>query len=164
MLAPIVSNKHYVHRSNVSVASGSIQNNIVSDAVAGALANAFDVEEGSVIKAVHLELWVCGDESVAGNSQFALIVEKLPTGNPLMTYAQSLNLGSYPNKKNILFTSQGVMNDRDNNTQGIPLIRNWQLIPKGKQRQGLGDRIVVNVAPTGGALNFCGLFTYKEYR
>ncbi len=78
-----------------------------------------------------------------------------------MTYAQSLNLGAYPNKKNILYTTQGVIGGRD--TQAIPVMRQWLLIPKGKQRMGLADKVEVTIASTGTAMQRCGIFTFKEY-
>ncbi len=163
MLAPIVSRKHYVHRTNVSLASGALTANLVADAVvAPATTNAFDVIEGSVIKAVHIEMWYRSGGVAGSTTQFILIVEKLPTGNPIMTAAQSLNLGAYPNKKNILYTTQGVIGGTDSNS--VAVLRDWVLIPKGKQRMGLGDRIVVNVSTVGQAMNNCGLFTYKEFQ
>ncbi len=163
VLAPIVTRKHYVHRTNASIASGALVANLVTDAVvAPATTLASDVAEGSVVKAVHLEIWLRSGGVAGSTTQFIVIVEKLPTGNPIMTAAQSLNLGAYPNKKNILYTTQGVIGGTDNNS--IAVLRDWILIPKGKQRQGLGDRIVVNVSTVGQAMNNCGLFTYKEFQ
>ncbi len=164
MLAPIQSIKHYVHRSITAIASGVLLSNLVTESVvAPATANAFSVMQGSVVKAVHLEMWISGDEATDTNSQFVLIVEKVPGNGTPMTAAQSLNLGSYPNKKNILFTSQGNLAASIDGAQAVPVIRDWVLIPKGKQRQGLDDQIVVHISAVG-ALKVCGLFTYKEYR
>ncbi len=161
--SPIVSVKHYVHRTNIVVASGTIQNNIVADGVVlPATANAFDVKQGVVVKAVYVEIWLRGSGLTGSSLQFILTVEKISSGGPLQTFAQSLNLGVYPNKKNILYTTQGVVSGQD--TPSIPIIRNWVLIPKGKQRMGLSDRIVVNVTSSGQNLNVCGIFTYKEYQ
>ncbi len=79
-----------------------------------------------------------------------------------MTLAQSQNLGAYPNKKNILYTTQGILADANDGGPTIPLIRGWIKIPKGKQRMGLDDRIVVNITAVG-ALRLCGISTFKEY-
>ncbi len=162
-LAPIISRKHYVHRTNVSIASGTLQPNLVTDAVAGeAIGSAAEVKEGSIVKAIHLELWMLSGGVEGSTTQFIVVVEKLPTGNPVMTQAQSVNLGSYPNKKNILYTTQGVLGGNQGNS--VPIIRDWVLVPKGKQRQGLGDRLVLNVSTVGQAMQVCGLFTYKEFQ
>jgi len=165
MLAPINSNKHYVHRTNVQLASGAIQNNVIVDAVvAPATGNAFDVEEGSVVKAVYIEIWLASAGAAAATNQFSLTVEKLPNNLVAMTFAQSANLGAYTNKKNILYTTQGVLVSAASGTTSIPIIRQYILIPKGKQRMGLSDRLMVNISATGQPLNICGIFTYKEYR
>ncbi len=163
MVAPINSNKHYVHRTNSTVAGGAIQNNIVAESVvAPATANAFSVEEGSIIKAIHFELWIWQSFSTAAETQFVVIIEKIPGNGTPITVAQSLNLGAYPNKKNILWTSQGILAGKDSNS--VPIIRDWILIPKGKQRMGLDDQIMASLAVVGPQMNVCGLFTYKEYR
>jgi len=54
MVAPINSIKHYVARTNTGVATGALSTNVLVDAVAVASAggNAFDVTEGSIVKAV----------------------------------------------------------------------------------------------------------------
>ncbi len=161
--SPIVSRKHYVHRSNTQLASGVIQNNIVVESVVSpATAAASEVKEGSVVKAVYVEMWV-GGAGLSGNStQFNLTLEKISSDGPVMTFSQSLNLGAYPNKKNIFYTTQGVLAGED--VQTIPIIRNWVLIPKGKQRMGLSDRIMLNIAASGQNIDTCGIFTYKEYQ
>ncbi len=162
MVAPITSKKHYVHLSNSSIASGADTSfDAVEAVVAPATANSQEVQEGSVVKAVFFEIWVWGSEISGNDTQFLMAIEKRPSEAPAMTFAQSSNLGAYPNKKNILYTTQGVIGGRD--TQAIPLIRNWLLIPKGKQRMGLGDFISVTIAATGAAMQRCGIMTFKEY-
>ncbi len=163
MVAPINANKHYVHIANANIASGAIENIPVVDAVvAPASAASINVEEGSIVKAVYIELWIYGLGASGTDTQFFMAVEKVPSNGVAMTVAQSLNLGAYENKKNILFTSQGVIGGIDTNS--VSIIRNWVLIPKGKQRMGLGDRIEISVAPLGAPMQRCGFSTYKEYR
>ncbi len=161
-LPPINSNKHYVHRTALTIAVGAIQNVIVvQSVVAPATANSFSVEEGSIVKAIFVEIWAIAD---TGLTAFTMSVEKRPSSSPAMTFAQSANMGAYPNKKNILLTTQGLLADK---TAGpaIPLYRQWIPIPKGKQRMGLSDELVLNVSNIGGnTFQVCGIFTYKEYR
>ncbi len=162
MVAPINSIKHYVHLANAAIASGAVTSfSVAESVVAPAAAGAEEVREGSNVKAVHIEVWLRGNGAAQADTQFILIVEKLPGNTPVMTQAQTLNLGAYPNKKNILYTTQGVISGND--TQSIPVIRDWVLIPKGKQRMGLNDRIQVTIGTVGEALQRCGLNTYKEY-
>ncbi len=155
--------KHYVHQTNTAIASGSLLSfTAVSAVVAPATATAASVIEGSVIKAVHIEFWLTGNEVSGNTTQFALIVEKLIGGATAMTAAQAVNLGAYPNKKNILYTTQGVLSSSVDG-QSVPVLRGWVLIPKGKQRFGLTDKLIVSINAVG-KLRACGLTTYKEYR
>ncbi len=161
--APIISVKHYVHRTNTQLASGAIQNNVIAEGVVlPATANAFDVKQGAIVKAVYVEIWVGGAGLEGDSTQFLMCVEKISSDGPFMTFAQSLNLGAYPNKKNILYTTQGVLAGENSNT--VSISRNWILIPKGKQRMGLSDKIVCNVIASGQNIDVCGIFTYKEYQ
>ncbi len=163
MLAPINTNKHYVHTSKTSFAAGSkLAIGIIESVVAPAAAQAFQVRQGAVVKAVHLEYWVSVDASIGDIGQQIAVLEKVPAGAVSVTFAQLSNLGSYINKKNILWTFQGLVND-SNGSSAIPIIRDWILIPKGKQRMGLGDELVFTIGSviTTGVL--CGLSTYKEF-
>ncbi len=163
MAAPINSIKHYVHLTNASLASAAILNHVIVDSVvAPATASAASVTEGAVVKAIFIELWLLSEGAAGSTTQFNVALEKLPTGNPLMTAAQILNMGAYPNKKNVLYYSEGVLSGED--TGSVPILRQWFKIPKGKQRMGLDDRIVLNFSPVGQATRRCGFETYKEYR
>ncbi len=163
MLAPIVARKHYVHSTNTVIAAGAIQANvIVSGVVAPATGNSFSVIEGSIVKAIYIERWIKSNATAGGSTQFTMIIEKLPANAPSVTFAQIANLGAYTNKKNILYSTQGVIGDLT--TGSIPLFRQFILVPKGKQRIGLNDRITVSIAAVGLAMQSCGIATYKEYQ
>ncbi len=166
MLAPINSIKHYVHRSQTGIASGAILNIIVaSAAVAPAVGNAFDVNIGSILKALYIEIWYVNDSASGNNNTFTMTIEKRPANATAMTFAQSANLGSYNNKANIFYATQGVQSADLDGSNSIPLFRGWIKIPKGKQRMAQGDEWVVNFAVTAGTQGIvCGLFTYKEYQ
>ncbi len=164
MLAPINAVKHYVHRPSVGVVSASILNHVlVNSVVAPATATAADVKEGAIIKAIFIELWCIGLGAADTTAQFNVAIEKLQGGQPLMTFAQSINLGAYPNKKNVLYTTQGLLTSNVADAQSVNIARSWMLIPKGKQRFGLGDRLLINISSTGQRIDWCGITTYKEY-
>ncbi len=128
-------------------------------AVQSTLANlANEVEEGAIVKAVFVELWVTSDDT--SGSSFVATLEKLPGSGGSMSYAESIDLFSYTNKKNILYTTMGLVGPNDE--VPIPLIRQWFKIPKGKQRFGLGDKLVLNISAITNGLNYCGHALYKE--
>ncbi len=163
MRAPINSKKHFVTQTNAIVASGAFLSiEVIKAVVAPATATTIEVLEGSVIKAVHLEYWYRGNDTDGNSSQQSTFVYKAPGGAPLMVLADALNPMSYLNKKNILFTTQGILGDLE--TVPIPLMRQWIKIPKGKQRFGLGDKLVIATASGGGSFRICGIALYKEYQ
>ncbi len=159
--APIVTEKHYAPQTVTTIAFGAIENRDVIIAVPVVDKNAStEVEEGSVIKAVYIERWITSDDT--GQTSFTLTVEKQPAGATDMTFAQSGALNSYLNKKNILYTTQGLANP----VAGVamPAIRQWILIPKGKQRFGLGDKLIVNITGLSNGINVCGISIFKEWK
>ncbi len=166
MVAPIMALKHYVSKTESILAIGGVLNQVVVTAVSQSAAGgtAADVLEGSLIKAVHFEFWIQNDGAANTTSQFIVIVEKVPAGQAGANAAAMLNLGSYANKKNVLWSSQGTIPSLINGSGALPVIRNWVLIPKGKQRFGLGDRLMITLHTVSQTLINCGLFTYKEYR
>ncbi len=162
MLSPIHTIKHYVHHTNAFTASAAVRGQAPVVVVSGLPSSAGETKEGSVIKAVFIEVWLQSQATTGDTCQFAFIIVKTPAGAANPTAAEMLNLGAYDNKKNILFTSQGVLGDL--NTQAVPIHRDWVRIPKGKQRFGLGDRLVWMLAPIGFGMQSCGISTYKEYQ
>ncbi len=164
MLAPINSIKHYVQTTNATLANGAAFNiDVASAVIAPATASTFSVHEGAVIKAVHLEYWLCGAGATGEDTQFNFAFYKRPAGVVAMTFSESNNLQAYVNKKNIFYTSQGVLSTQADGANSIPVVRGWFAIPKGKQRMGLGDKLSVIIATTGTILQRCGMSTYKEY-
>ncbi len=164
MLAPINTNKHFISQTIATITSGSISNKVVIDAVvAPAASNTTDVTEGAVIKAVYIEFWLASKGAGGEPAMFNLTVERLNADATAMTFTNSVNLQSYANKKNILYTTQGIIGSF-NAGPTTPIIRNWIAIPKGKQRFGFQDKLMLNISATAQAIYNCGIFIYKEYR
>ena len=160
-MRPIIhSVKHYVQASLTTVTTGVTNSTLLVSAVESTTANLVnEVPEGSVVKAVFLEIWAIGSVS---NQFFTAILEKTPAGSAAATTAQMAALGTYANKKNILYTTQGLASN-DGIAAPIPIIRQWFKIPKGKQRFGLGDNLRFNITSRGSDdIIICGFSTYKE--
>ncbi len=161
-MRPVIhSTKHYVQMGRFTVATGAAVVQDIIIAVESTVANLVDeVEEGAVVKAVYFELWQL-DAGAAGNS--VTIVVKSPIGNVGPTFTNMNALGVFNNKKNILYTTQGLI-PNDGITGPIIVLRGWIKIPKSKQRFGLGDRLHLVVANNSAQdLFVCGFATYKEY-
>ncbi len=161
MKSPIHSVKHYVHNSTATTATGVLK---VFTVVKGenVIANAQDVIEGAVVKAIYIEWWLLGQGATGEDTQINCIIEKVTGVSTAITAAQMVNLGAYPNKKNIFFAFQGVVGDKFTNS--IPIYRGWLKIPRGKQRIGLDDKFVMTTLSTGQSMQTCGFSTYKEYQ
>ncbi len=163
MLAPINTIKHYVPMENAVISSAARRSIELVDAVAqSAVVNTEDVVEGSLVKAIFIESWIRSIADAGSDTKFQLLLEKVPAGATPVTFAQMNTLMGYLNKKNVFFFSQGVIGDLT--TQAIPVVRNWFKIPKGKQRFGLGDKMVLSISANGFNIDNCGFSTFKEYK
>ncbi len=157
----ITSRKHYVQFTEFNVASATVTANLLVDAVALQSANTpSEVVEGDTVKAVFIELWLLSDDASVGS--FVVTVERFSIDQGAPTFAEMTTLDTYKNKKNILYTSQGILGI--NNSNPTPVLRQWFKIPKGKQRFGLDDGLRVNIAAIGASqIVGCSFATYKSY-
>ncbi len=160
-MRPIIHRtKHYVQQSRSQVATVALVSIDIVKSVESTIANAVDeVAEGTIVKAVFVEMWLL-DSSNDGS--FIVTLAKYPNARATCTFTESNALGTYANKANMLYVTQGLS---PNNGVGnpVPIIRQWFKIPKGKQRMALGDTIRLCITNNGlNNLEFCGFFTYKE--
>ncbi len=161
MRAQVNSEKHFNPQSLTTINENTASSFVIIDTVSDPT-TAAHVRVGASIKAVWLEMWFLGS-SAQPVVQISTI-EKTSGGQPQPTSAQMSDLHNYPNKKNIFKTSQGLIGEA--NANPTPVWREWIAIPKGKQRFGLGDRILFTVAARGEANNdveICGMRIFKEY-
>ncbi len=161
MKAPISSVKHYNQFTQFVVGTGTVtgQEHVTAVSV-GNQTNSNEVTEGSVVKAIFIELWLLGNGP--GINSYVVIVERTVANQGLPSLSNMSTLQFYANKKNVLFTSQGLVGENDANP--TPVLRQWIKIPKGKQRFGFEDGLRVNIAAIGSEdLVGCSFATYKEY-
>ncbi len=157
----IVTEKHIVQSTIATVAAGAItKRNIVTAVAVAAKDTPGEVDVGSRVSAVYVEFWINSNAAVMGSCNITL--EKLVAGGTAMTFTQSNNLSTYPNKKNILYITQGLSPSESANPRlGIG---GWFKIPKGKQRFGLGDILTVNFSAITGGIELCGFAVFKEQK
>ncbi len=162
MVRPMVhSVKHYVQFGIDQITTGTLQANIIASAVVGPSADsANEVKEGSSIKAIYFEFWL---QNQGNLGEFIATITKDPELGNGPTFVEQASLFTYTNKKNVLYTTQGLTSN-DGVSGPVNIIRGWVKIPKSKQRFGLGDRVHFNISNvSSGDLNRCGFATYKEY-
>jgi len=163
-LRPIISSrKHIFQLSQATVAQAAVLNTSFVVSIEGVHAQPQHVSEGAIVKACYIELWLSQDSaSVVGS--YNVILYKNPGGSNVVSAADMAALHDWDNKKNILFTGQGLLTPSDGGQ--VPVLRGWYKIPKGKQRMGLGDTMVLAVRNSNATaidINLCGVFVYKEY-
>jgi len=144
-----------------TVANGAVANELLVNAIEGAASTPDHVEQGSIVKAVYVEFWLIQASTSVGS--FVAGIYKQPGTGALLTAAQAAALHDWDNKKNVLYTTQGL--SPANTTHLMNAYKGWIKIPKGKQRFGLGDKLrffLRNLNATDD-INFCGFATYKEY-
>ncbi len=162
MVRPVIhSTKHLVQFPFNGITTGTAENLIIISTVAIVNKNiASEVEEGATVKAVYVELWT--QNSANDGHEIVTLVKRSNNQNGV-TFAESAGLFSFAEKKNILFTHEGLTSN-DGVGNPIAVMRGWFKIPKSKQRFGLGDTLVVTVSnPSSNTLNRCGIAIYKEY-
>ncbi len=161
MIRPTInSEKHYRQVPVFTVTQTNIANSgavSVGHSPDGNIAT--EVRVGAVVKAVYVEYWIIAE--AMATCSFTIAVEKIVGDGDSMTALQGADLNAYPNKKNVLYVTQGIVGDQNTNT--VPVIRQWIKIPKGKQRFGLGDTLVVNFLANVSDMQVCGLVVFKEY-
>ncbi len=157
----IKSTKHIVQYPINPLVAGTRQIINLVQAVSAPNVNlATEVEEGALVKAAFVELWL---QNKADDGEEIVTVTKDPLNATGPTFAEMGALFAYTNKKNILFTHQGLSSS-DNGSGPYPILKQWIKIPKGKQRFGLGDKLNLNVSNVSSTvLNVCGMTIYKEY-
>ncbi len=157
-MRPMVhTEKHYHQTSLFTVASGAIRNEVL--VVAAAVPTGTNqVREGATVSAIYVEYWIQTDDTALGSSIVSL--EKISSGATVMAAGDSAALNVYDNKKNIFYVQMGLT--PNNITYPMNAIKGWFKIPKGKQRFGLGDSLVLNIHGQSNGLTGCGFVIYKE--
>ncbi len=161
-LAPIQTKKHIIQQPVQTVTtSGTFLIEIAEALANNVSALPSDIDEGSLIKAVYVELWIISDAMTTGSTN--VVLYKDPGGaNPLPFSNAGTALNQWTNKKNIFNMFQGIVGDQNTNT--VPVFRGWYKIPKGKQRFGLGDKLTLAVSALSANIEVCGFMLFKEYQ
>ncbi len=162
MVRPQVhSTKHYTQLPINQIATGVVENNILISAVAVLAKNVpSEIEEGNSVKAIFVEMWLQNEGTLG---EFIATISKQTEFDVGPTFAEMANLTAYTNKKNILWTSQGLTSN-DGVSGPVNIIRQWIKIPKSKQRFGLGDLLSISISNvSANDLVRCGIAVFKEY-
>ncbi len=162
MVRPQVhSEKHYVQDSLRTITASTAETIVLVEGVRQQdITNVEDVDQGSTVKAIYIEHWLRTQSTSPGS--YICAIYKAPVGVAVFTTGGLAAINNADNKNNVLFFSQGLLNDQDSSALGV--YRGWLKIPKGKQRMALGDRFILQTFAQGALdLTACGFATFKEY-
>ncbi len=163
-MRPVINSKKHISQiSQATVGQAARVATVLALVIEGAPTTPIHLKEGAIVKACYVEFWVSQDSaSIVGS--YTVILEKVPGVGGTVSAADMAALHDYDNKKNILFTAQGLLTPNDGGQ--VPVLRGWYKIPKSKQRFGLGDALTLTIRNNNATaidINFCGLAVYKEY-
>ncbi len=155
------STKHYVQFGITQIGTGLRETiNIAAGVEVIDKDQPHECEQGSSIKAVYFELWLQNEGNLG---EFIMCITKNQEFLTGPTFLEMAALGTYTNKKNVLYTTQGLTSN-DGVSGPVNVIRGWVKIPKSKQRFGLGDLLTLSISNvSANDLVRCGFTTYKEY-
>ncbi len=161
-MKPVIkSRKHYVQITRSEAITVTRNSELLIESVAVTSKNTpREVEEGAIVKAVYIEMWT--EHSANDGFEIVTLSKQTDLGTG-PTFAETLALDTYTNKKNVLFVHQGLgSNDGVNGPYVV--MRGWYKIPKSKQRFGLGDILTLTMSNPGPqTMGYCGFATFKEY-
>ena len=160
-MRPIInSEKRIVQTTKTTTMQGAVQTiTYVNANQSPTGGNPNQVAVGTVVKAIYCEVWINGDG--AQPPTVTVTLEKLIGDSSFPDFASMANLNVYTNKKNILECHQGLVGD--SNANPVPFFRHWVKIPKGKQRFGNGDKLVLTISAITENIEMCGLAIFKAY-
>ncbi len=163
-MRPVIqSRKHYVQLSQSQIAQSILLETTISESIEGVHSTPTTIAEGAIVKAVWVEVWLSQDSATVIGS-FTAGFYKAPGGENKVSAGDSQALHDYNNKKNLFYVTQGLAPQNDSGL--MLLFKGWIKVPKSKQRQGLGDKLIFfvrNNNVTAIDIEVCGLFIYKEY-
>ncbi len=152
-LRPVNRIKHVVDTS-ATVTAGTQLNTVIIDTVdAPVLANTDEVITGSKVHGIYLKVEVASNEMDAGAiPNVYMVVFKNPGSN--LTTPAANSVGSNDSKRYIIHQEMILINNLAGGNPRI-LFNGVIKIPKGYQRNGPDDALVVGVLSTAVNITFC---------
>ncbi len=157
---PIHSVKHIVNIQGGLVAGTQVLDTLSESVDAPVLANVTEVETGSTINALFINIQVAATATAAlANVYFALGFNR---GNNV-TWSNLNIMGASDEKRNLLHNEM-VMTEK--NTTAIPrtLFKGVLKIPKGMRSQRIDDELQAILFAPGVSFDYCIQCIYKEFR
>ncbi len=161
---PIHSIKHIIDVQAAVVAATKLSTTLVAGVDAPVLANTAEVETGSRVNALYLNVQVIGLAAGGVLNNIYMIIYKIPGGNISAGNIPNANVtGASDFKRQIFHTEMRMMGSTDSD---IPqaIFNGVIRVPKVFQNIRIADRIDMQLFAPGATANVCIQAIYKEYR
>ncbi len=159
-MRPVNRIKHVVDIQNALVAGTQNNERIIRSVDTPILANRDDVETGSTVNGIFLNVEVVATSSAALSNVY-LIVFKNPGAN--LTVPAANQVGLNDNKRYVIHQEM-VMLQEQTGSNPRTLFKGVIVIPRGYRRQGPGDFLQIGLLAPGISVNYCIQVHYKEFR
>ncbi len=163
-LRPVHSIKHIVDAQGAGVLNVKSALTLILAVDAPVLANTTEVETGSRVNGIYLNVQVQGiTEAALPNIYF--FIWKNPAGAFSAGATPNGNVtGSDDIKRQIFHTEMRMMSNSANTRVPITLFNGVIAIPKHMRPMRIGDRVDMQLFAPGVNFNFCVQAIYKEFR
>ncbi len=159
-LRPVNRIKHVVDSQNATAAGTQASFNLIVSNDSPGLANTAQVLTGSRVSSIFLTVEVVATTSAALSNVY-MIIFKNPGGN-LSTPAAN-TVGANDDKRYVIHQEM-IMMQQQTNSNPRTLFKGVIRIPRGYQRAGPNDVLLVALLAPGVNINFCIQGHYKEFR
>ncbi len=159
-LRPVNRIKHVFDEQGAMVAGTAIYTDVIKSVQDPALASTEEVQNGSTVNGIYLDIEVVGTSSAALTNVY-LIVYKNPGGN-LAAIAPN-TVGSNDNKRFVIHQEM-VMLQEQTGSNPRTLFKGVIIIPRGYKRMAMNDTLLIGMLAPGISVNYCIQCHYKEFR
>ncbi len=159
-LRPINRIKHVVDKQDATTAGTQASFNLIVADDDPLLSTPAKVHTGSTVGSIYLKVEAVATTSAALSNCY-LIIFKNPGGN--LTIPTANTVGTNDNKRYVIHQEM-IMFQQQTNSNPRTLFNGVIKIPKGYQRNGPNDILLLAILAPGVNINFCVQCHYKEFR
>ncbi len=159
-LRPVHSIKHVVDKQNALTAGSAGNEFLVSAVDDPVLANTAEVETGSTVNSIYLNV-TCNPTTEAALPNVYIIIFKNPGGSLANIVPNAV--GASDNKRFVIHQEMRMLGGSITEIP-VTIFRGVIKIPKGYRRFGINDLLTVRLLAPGVAIEYCVQAIYKEYR
>ncbi len=163
-LRPVHSIKHIVDLQGGIVADTRVLSTLVDGKDAPVLANTSEVEVGSKVFSIFLNIQVIGTGVGGVLNQIYFIIYKNPGSNVTVGNIPDGNVTGASDFKRQIFHTEMIMLSSSSDDIPQALFKGVIKIPRVFQNMRINDIIQIQLFAPGGTSNFCLQAIYKEFR